>query len=64
MLLFLQRWAHDHDIKLKLFNPTLSVLSRLESARSMTELDIATLDEMMALVSQGDNRYAVAAEQP
>ena len=21
MLVFLQRWAHDHDIRLKLFNP-------------------------------------------
>ena len=60
MLQFLQRWAHDHDIRLKLFNPTLSVLSRLESTRSMAEFDIATLDEMMALVGQEDSRYAIA----
>lgn len=61
MLQFLQRWAHDHDIRLKLFNPTLSVRSSLESARSMTQFDIATLDEMMALVSQEDGRYSLVA---
>lgn len=61
MLQFLQRWAQDHDIRLKLFNPTLSVLSRLQRANSTTEFDIATLDEMMVLVSQEDSRYAIAA---
>jgi anti-anti-sigma regulatory factor len=30
MLVFLQRWAHDHDIRFKLFNPTKSVHDRLE----------------------------------
>src|SRR5205809_6727226 len=28
MLVFLQRWAHDHDIRFKLFNPTKSCASR------------------------------------
>ncbi|HST11721.1 MAG TPA: STAS domain-containing protein, partial [Terriglobales bacterium] len=28
MLAFLQRWAHDHNIKLKLFNPSSSVQDR------------------------------------
>ena len=32
MLVFLQRWAYDHDIRLKLFNPTKSVQDRLEHA--------------------------------
>ena len=30
MLMFLQRWAHDHDIRLKLYSPRLSVRERLE----------------------------------
>ena len=30
MLVFLQRWAYNHDIQFKLFNPTRSVLNRLE----------------------------------
>ena len=61
MLLFLQRWAHDHDIRLKLFNPRQSVRDRLDHVSSMREFDIATLDEMMALLARADSRYARAA---
>ena len=61
MLLFLQRWAHEHDIRLKLFNPTNSVRYSLERANSMLQFDIATLEEMMALLALGDSRYALAA---
>jgi len=50
MLVFLQRWAYDHDLRLKLFNPRQSVQDRLEHAKSMREFDIATLDEMMAFL--------------
>jgi hypothetical protein len=58
---FLQRWAHDHDIQLKLFNPRQSVRERLEHAKSMQEFDIATLEEMMALLVRSDGRYALAS---
>ena len=61
MLVFLQRWAHDHDIRLKLFNPSPSVWARLEHVSSMREFDIVTLDEMTALLARGDSRYARAA---
>jgi len=61
MLVFLQRWANDHDIRLKLFNPRQSVRDRLEHASSMRGFDIATLDEMMALLACADGRYAQAA---
>ena len=61
MLVFLQRWAYDHDIRLKLFNPRQSVRARLEHAGSIREFDIATLDEMMALLACADVRYAQAA---
>jgi anti-anti-sigma regulatory factor len=61
MLVFLQRWAHRHDIRLKLFNPRQSVRDRLEHASSMREFDITTLDEMMALLGCADDRYAQAA---
>ena len=60
MLLLLQRWAYDHDIRLKLFNPCKSVQDRLEHAGSMPDFDIATLDEMMALLARADSRYALA----
>jgi anti-anti-sigma regulatory factor len=61
MLMFLQRWAQDHDIRLKLFNPRQPVRNRLEQASSMREFDIVTLDEMMALVVHTDVRSPQAA---
>ena len=61
MLVSLQRWAYDHDIRLKLFNPTNSVQDRLERASSLPEFDFATLNEMMALLARADSRYAPAA---
>ena len=61
MLVFLQRWAYDHDIRLKLFNPRQFVQDRLEHAKPMREFDIATLDEMMALLVRADSRYPQVA---
>jgi hypothetical protein len=60
-LLFLQRWAHEHDIRLKLFNSTNSVRDRLERANSMLQFDIATSEEMTALLALADSRCALAA---
>jgi len=61
MLVFLQRWAYDHDIRLKLFNPTRAVQEKLQHASSMSAFEIAGLDEMMALLGQADPRYALAS---
>ena len=61
MLIFLQRWARDHRIRLKLFNPSKSVRKRLELVSSLSEFDIPTLDEMMALLGYADSRYALGA---
>ena len=61
MLVFLQRWAQDHDIRLKLFNSRQSVRARLDHANPMRQFDIATLDEMMAILVWADSRYARAA---
>ena len=46
MLVFLQRWAYDRDIRFKLFNPTRFVRDKLEHASSMSAFQIAGLDEM------------------
>jgi len=59
MLLFLQRWAHDRDIQLKLFNPTRYVYDRLERITSIPELDIATPHEMMAVLENAGSRFAL-----
>jgi len=61
MLVSLERWAQDHDVRLKLFNPRQSVRDRLERANSMRQFDIATLDEMRAILLWADSRYARAA---
>ena len=61
MLVFLQRWARDQDIRLKLFNPSKSVRERLKLVGPLAEFDIPTLDEMMALLGHADSRYAMAA---
>ncbi len=60
MLMSLQRWAQHHDIRLKLFNPRQSVRDKLEHAPTR-QFDIATLDEMMAILVWADSRYARAA---
>ena len=64
MLVFLERGAHDHDLRLKLFNPRQSVRSRLQRTSSMRKFDMATPDEMMALLARADSRYAQAALTP
>jgi len=61
VLVFLQRWCRDHDIRFKLFNPSRLVQERLENTNAMSEFDIASLDEMMALLSQADRRYMLAS---
>lgn len=47
MLAFLGRWARDHNIQFKLFNPMRSVRDRLESLNVLLDCDIATLGEMI-----------------
>src|SRR5215471_11094565 len=42
VLLFLQRWAYDRGIRLKLFNPARSVRDRLARVGSVPEFDIPT----------------------
>jgi anti-anti-sigma factor len=60
-LVLLQRWAFDRKIQLKLFNPTPSVRDRLEHASAIPRFDIASLQEMMALLANADQRFALAA---
>jgi anti-anti-sigma regulatory factor len=50
MLMFLERWAYDHDIRFKLFNPTKAVRERLELANPLPDFEIVTPDEMRALL--------------
>jgi len=61
MLIFLERWAHDHQIQFKLFNPRKSVRDRLELVRSIRAFDIASLGEMMTLLDNAVRHSALAA---
>jgi anti-anti-sigma factor len=61
MLVFLQRWAREHNIRFLLFNPSNSVQSRLRRARSIAEFYIPSLEEMRALLAYANSRYALAA---
>jgi anti-anti-sigma regulatory factor len=56
MLVLLQRWAQDHDIRLKLFNPSRPVRDKLKHV----DFEIATLEQMMSLLSSVDSQYARA----
>jgi|KBSMisStandDraft_5_1062788.scaffolds.fasta_scaffold367519_2 anti-anti-sigma regulatory factor len=63
MLAYLQRWALDHDIRIKLFNPSRSVRDRLDHA-CMHPIDVASLDEMTALLmieEMAQQHYTAAA---
>jgi anti-anti-sigma factor len=61
MLAFLKRWADDHGIQLKLFSPSKSVMDALERTHLPQSFDIATLHEMMSILSHAEKRYAMAA---
>jgi hypothetical protein len=56
MLVLLQRWAEDHDIRFKLFNPSRPVRDKLKHV----DFEIATLEQMMSLLSRVDSQYARA----
>lgn len=53
MLAYLQRWANEHHIKMKLFNPSTMVNDRLERTY-MPHLEMATTDEMIALLDRAE----------
>jgi anti-anti-sigma regulatory factor len=61
MLLFLERWAFDHAIQFKLFNPTKPVGERLELVSSIRPFHIASMPEMVTLLADAESRFALAA---
>jgi len=61
MLIFLQRWSIDHNVRLKVFNPSRSVRERLELASVMSDFEIASLPEVIALLGRTEHSYPLAA---
>lgn len=62
MLAFVQRWAHTRGVRLKLFNPSRSVLLQLEQTTSIPAFEFATLDEIFAHLSHA-HAFAEAASR-
>ena len=56
VLVLLQKWAQDHGIRLKLFNPCNPVRNKLQHI----DCEIASLEQMMTLLSRVDGEYARA----
>jgi len=56
MLMFLQRWACNHDIRLKLVNPKKSVRDRLELANSIPDFEVIALAEMRSFLAPAGHR--------
>jgi anti-anti-sigma regulatory factor len=64
MLAFLQRWASQHHIRLKLFNPSRALLERLENTTSIPAFEFATIDEVIAYLSRaGSSAGMVYSDQ-
>ena len=61
MLAFLERWARERGIGLKLFCPSRAVLQGLTQNRSILNFQIAGFHEMMHILGRADARYAAAA---
>jgi len=61
MLVFLQRWAREHNIRFLLFHPSKAVEGRLKHARSIADFYIASAEEMRAVLAFANSRYALAA---
>ena len=62
MLWFLQLWAENHGIELKLFNATDSVNDALHLIETATfRFNMATFEDAMALVERAESRHIKAA---
>jgi anti-anti-sigma regulatory factor len=55
VLVLLQRWAREHEIRLKLFNPSNLVREKLKHV----DFEIATLEQVMSLLGRVDKGVRV-----
>ena len=58
MLLFLERWALDHEIELKVFNPSNSVRHRLEQAQAVMDFEISSVQEVSTVLAYAEDHGA------
>jgi anti-anti-sigma regulatory factor len=58
MLLFLERWALDREIELKVFNPSNSVRHRLEQAQAVMDFEISTVQDVSTVLARAEHQGA------
>jgi anti-anti-sigma regulatory factor len=58
MLLFLERWALDHEIDLKVFNPSNSVRHRLEQAQEVMDFEISSVQDVSTVLAHAEDHGA------
>jgi hypothetical protein len=56
VLTCLQRWAQENHVRLALFNPSRTVWNKLKRVN----FEVATLEQMMSLLTRIDSEYACA----
>ena len=61
MLVYLERWAEENRIQLKLFCPSQQVMEALAPYRAMAHFEIANIQEMIGLLAQYDYPQTMAA---
>lgn len=61
MLAFLERWARQHDVHLKLYCPSKVVLEGLAQNRSLLNFEVASFQEMTGILAHSDSRDSMAA---
>ena len=61
MLVFLEHWARENGIQLKLFSPSEQVMEALAPYRAIANFEIASMQEMMGLLAQYDYPQLLAA---
>jgi anti-anti-sigma regulatory factor len=61
MLVFLEHWARENEVQLKLFCPSDAVLEGLAQIRFLMNLEIATFQEVMGLLARAGEQYGSAS---
>src|ERR1022692_4892581 len=63
MLVSLQRWAREHNIRFLLFHPSKSVQNKLKRARSIAQFYITSLEEMRTVLDQSHSSTSLRSKK-
>jgi anti-anti-sigma regulatory factor len=61
MLVYLDHWARENDIQLKLFSPSDRVMQSLRQYRSVSNFEVASIQQMIGLLARYDYPQSLAA---